>query len=152
MSAQEDRRHIRARSGELLIGNAGGINYKYTMRDGVVFDDLLRPEYWAAEADTFGVGTGYDHTIEVFNPEKRFYARLYVTNVRPNEVEVTLLDGPKTWGEVELREDYQPEWNFGKKGYDIMRMSDKKIIHPAVKGGSKEQAQSWIDENIKTAA
>ena len=140
-----------ARADELFPPGYDCLTYTHVMRDGVVFEDVLRHGYWAGCAKRFGLNTKENPFIRVVNDEHSILAELYVRSVQTNMVIVETVWGPLYFGDVKLREDYQPKWIVGKRAWRIMRMSDKQFVFDK-EFGTKEQCQEYIDENLMKEA
>ena len=73
--------------------------------------------------------------------------------VQKNSLVVSLLKSDQdgiAWVGVQKKLDdtspFEVRWNVGKRGYDVLRKSDKQIVGEAARLKTKEQAFAWIDE------
>jgi hypothetical protein len=147
-------------------------SYRYaraslTLPLGWTLEDALRPEFWSHVAKKFSAdpaarsGPGPGSIIEVRNVENTLYAELFVRAVRERDVMVEVLSdangrqrlfefGPKT----SETEQFEIRWNVGKRGYDVLRKSDRQVVGSAEKFPLKEQALAWVAEMnpVKKAA
>lgn len=129
--------------------------YAVTLPVGWTLDDLLIPEAWAQVAHVLDktpmtnepprVGT----IVEVRTEDHAFYAELYVRAVRKMALDVQVTLGPVLLGgeQKEVKGNFDVRWNVGKRGFDIVRKSDKVIVADGLL--KKEDALAWIE---KTAA
>lgn len=137
------------------------------------FEDTLRPEYWSSIAFKLKGDPRMrtnDYTgaiIEVRTDDHAFMAELYVRGVMDNGLIVSCI-GPlqddtgkacavniatgEPWAG---REEDKPvggliaKWNFGKKCFEVHRISDNAMVSTGHK--TKELAQKWI-ANMPEAA
>lgn len=145
-------RVVKARESELFAPGSDSPLWTLVMREGVTFDDVLKPEYWTSLAGRFGVNTRFHPLVHVVNEEHTFSAMLYVRSVQQNEVYVETIWGPHIFGPVEAADDKKlvAKWNIGSKSYEVVRATDKAVIKSGF--GVKEQAVAWIDEHLKSMA
>lgn len=142
----------KARENELFTpGYDCGI-WTHVMRDGIVFEDVLKPEYWTSLSGKIGVNTRFNPLVAVVNDEHTFFALLYVRSVQQNQVFVEPILGPFVYGEVETEEDrtLMPKWNVGARHWQVIRKSDRQVVKEGF--GVKEQAVEWIDTHLKSVA
>ena len=128
---------------------------------GVTVKDALRPEFWVHVVHLFkpnpttGTGDATGSVIELRTEDHAFYARLYVRAVQERGLVVELMSpdkagvcyfGPK---KIAYGEGFKTRWNVGKKGFDIIRKSDKEIVGDGAKFPTKEMANDWILETSR---
>ena len=88
--------------------------------------------------------------IELRTEDHAFYARVYVRAVQERGLIVAPLGEPTYFGLKAVRsKGYRERWNLGKKGFDIIRLSDNVIVVDGDKIKTKDQAQAWIDEAMR---
>ena len=124
-----------------------------TLPLGVAFEDMLRPEFWAhvsymlrRDAMT-GRPDRAGTIISVRTVDHAFYAELYVRAVGDAGLIVGVIREPVYFGsQAVLYRRYEVRWNIGKKGFDVIRRSDRAIIAGAEKFPVREQAEAWIAE------
>lgn len=147
-----EKRIIKARSGDLSAPNSDSRIWTLTMREGVTFEDVMKPAFWTSLADKFSVGTQFHNRVSVVNEEHSFFAELYVRSVQENQVIVEPIVGPHYFDTVEVSEDATlvPKWNLGKRSFEAVRSADNK----PVQGGfaTKEQCVEWIDDHLNKVA
>lgn len=118
---------------------------------GVPFEDTLRPEFWVhvahklqkqpvtGEADKAGA------IIEIRTVDHAFFAELYVRAVQDRGLVVSVLREPVYLGLKEVKSvQFEVRWNVGKRGFDVLRKSDRQIVAEGLK--TKEAAQDWINK------
>ena len=128
---------------------------------GITVKDALRPEFRVPVVHLFkptpitGAGDATGSVIELRTEDHAFYAQLYVRAVQERGLVVELMApdkagvcyfGPK---KVANGEAFETRWNVGKRGYDIIRKSDREIVGDGTKFPTKEMANDWI---VKTGA
>ena len=93
---------------------------------GVVYDDILKPEYWAHIARGVKVG---DH-IQVKAMDGTFFAWLMIEAVTGTGVFVSELLFRKEVGVVEqaVEGDFYVQWVRGDDRWRIVRASDKEVV------------------------
>lgn len=135
----------------------GGAEFCYatfsaTLPEGHTIEDVLQPEYWVHVAGKLGKNTYTNEPdktgaiIEIRTVDHAFYARLYVRAVQERGLIVQLIEGPVLLGQKQVTSaGYETSWNVGKRGFDIIRKSDRAIVADASKIKTKEQAQAWIN-------
>ena len=128
------------------------------VKQGVTIKDIMEPEFWSQVAYKFQspLFERKDYTgsiIEVRSEDHSLYAELYVRAVQKNSLVVSLLKSDQdgiAWVGVQKKLDdtspFEVRWNVGKRGYDVLRKSDKQIVGEAARLKTKEQAFAWIDE------
>ena len=119
---------------------------------GWTVEDALKPEFWVHVAQKFskdaftGDPDKAGAIIELRTIDHAFYARLYVRAVQERGLVVQLMGEPVYFGPQQVKSGaYEIKWNVGKRGYDIIRESDRSIVCDGAKIKTKEQAQSWVD-------
>ena len=116
------------------------------------FEDCLLPASWAHVASQFDAR--FHHFITVLNDQHTFHARLYVRAVQPNQMIVHVIDPPQNFGptNVEAIGALKPQWNVGKRGFDVVRVSDGMTVQDGSRFAVKEQALAWIADHLKQMA
>jgi len=129
-----------------------------TMPVGHTVDDALKPEYWALHAHKmmrpqFNSGPDWSGAIIYLRTEDHaFYAQLYVRAVRQASLEVQLIGEPTIFGPANVdTAGYEVRWNVGKRGFDVIRKSDRMLVVGGDKMRTREDAQEWIDAAKKAA-
>lgn len=132
------------------------IRFSATLPVGVTIEDALQPEYWvhichilqkepvAGDRDKAG------SIIEVRTEDHAFYAELYVRAVQERGLIVELVRDVVSFGpkEVLKEEGFETRWNIGKKGFDIIRKTDREIVADAATLPTKEMANEWIVKTV----
>ena len=120
----------------------------------------MQPEFWSHvchmlqkqpvtnEPDRAGA------IIELRTADHAFYAELYVRAVQDHGLVVELLGDIKTFGPKAVSGNgkaskFEIKWNVGKRGYDVIRVSDREIIGDGHKLKTKEMALAWVEEMTK---
>jgi len=119
---------------------------------GWTVEDALKPEFWVHVAGKFskdaftGDPDKAGAIIELRTIDHAFYARLYVRAVQERGLIVQMMGEPVYLGQQQVKtEGYEINWNVGKRGYDVIRKSDRSIVADGAKLKTKEQAQSWVN-------
>lgn len=133
-----------------------------TLPVGVAFDDLLRPEAWAQVAYRFHKNPNTNEPdrrgtiITVRTVDHAFYAELYVRGVGERDLTVECIGpavnlqtgqpAPKFFGPQGMVEAgrYDVRWNVGKRGFDVIRRSDREVVAGGEKFQTREAALQWI--------
>ena len=140
-----------------------------TLPVGVTLDEALKPEAWVNVSHRFvrkPDTNAPDRTgaiIEVRTQDHAFYAELYVRAVRGTMMDVEVLtdeDGNRRYFPLGPRKPvsdampYEIRWNVGKRGFDVIRKSDRVVVEGGEKFPTRELALRWLDEvaGIKAAA
>lgn len=125
--------------------------YAVLLPVGWTLEDVLVPEAWAHVAhklDSNKVSKDPARTgaiIEVRTEDHAFYAELYVRAVRNMALDVQVVLGPVVLGkEQKAHANFDVRWNVGKRGFDIVRKSDKQIVATGIP--KKEDAHAWIEK------
>jgi len=132
-------------------------NLSATLPVGWTVEDALKPEFWVHVTDMLQktpVTNEPDKAgaiIELRTVDHAFYARVYVRAVQERGLIVQLLGEPVYFGpkEVKAASQFEVRWNVGKRGFDIIRKSDREIVGDGSKIPTKEAAQDWIDKTLK---
>ena len=131
-----------------------------TLPVGVTLETAMQPEFWSHvchmlqktpvtnEPDRAGA------IIEVRTADHAFYAELYVRAVQARGLHVELLREVKTFGPALVKSNgaakkFEIKWNVGKRGYDVIRTSDRELVADGGKLKTKELALAWVDEMTK---
>ena len=140
-----------------------------TLPVGVPFEAVLHPEFWVALSHMFkknpqsGTPDRTGGIIEVRTEDNAFFGEVYVRAVRGNLLDVACIGpvmengqpSPVYFGPKDPTvTGYEIRWNIGKRGFDIIRNSDRTIVEDAEKFPTKELAIKWLNEvaGQKTAA
>lgn len=124
---------------------------------GHTVEDALRPEYWVHHAHKLKarVLTGEaDRTgaiIRARTDDHAHFATFYVRAVDDRGLRVQLLNKTVLGVEGKTHKGYERQWNVGKRGYDIIRQSDRQIVADASRIKTKEDVEAWIAEAQKAA-
>lgn len=127
-----------------------------TLPVGWTIEDALKPEFWANVANQFRkvemtndpdrIGT----IIELRTIDHAFYAEVYVRAVQERGLVVQLLGEPVYFGPKAVESTaFEVRWNVARRGYDIIRKSDREIVGEAAKFPTREAAQDWIEKTLK---
>ena len=139
------------------------------------YEDTLNPEFWVNIQPMLKYEKGRQEQdfrksrIHVHREDASFYAVLYIRAIVDGGLVVQCI-GPSftrngkpcpidletglPWaGNKEQEKDspYAIKWNFGRKGYDVIRNSDREIVADGSKIKTREQAQAWVEEALKAA-
>lgn len=130
--------------------------FSATLPAGWTLEDALRPEFWAnvchvlqsppvtREPDKSGA------IIELRAEDHSFYAELYVRAVKKRGLDVAVLREPVYLGQQKVESDkFEIKWNVGKRGFDIIRKSDRETVADGGTIKTREAAQEWIDKTVK---
>ena len=135
--------------------------FSVTLPVGVAFDEVLKPETWSQISHRFmrnpasGEPDRTGAVIEVRTQDHAFYAEIYVRAVRGTVLDVGVIREPVYFGPKDIKTNaYEVRWNVGKRGFDVIRTSDRTIVEGAEKFPTKELAYRWIEDvaGIKVAA
>lgn len=123
---------------------------------GHTVDDALHPEYWVhhayklkaraftGEADRTGA------LLRLRTEDHAHYALLYVRAVHDKGLTVQLLGEPFVLGrQAKETPSFDIRWNVGKRGFDIIRKSDREIVSDGSKNPTRELAEAWIEKTLK---
>lgn len=124
-----------------------------TLPVGWSIEDILAPEAWSEVAYLL-VGNKLSGTlpqagsiIEVRTEDHAFYAELYVRAVSKMSMDVDVIQykplGPQ---EVKDTGKFDVRWNVGRRGFDVIRKSDKQIVAEGLP--KKEDAIAWIEQTV----
>jgi len=127
---------------------------------GHTIDDTLKPEYWAHVAYRLqkdalsGAKDRAGAIIRVTAIDMSFTAELFVRAVQEQGLVVELLKpdarGVCWLGPNAVESDrFETRWNVGKRGFDIIRESDREIVADGSVIKTREMAKSWIDETMR---
>ena len=129
-----------------------------TMPVGHTVEDALKPEYWALHAHKmkkpqFSSGPDWAGAISYLRRDDHaFFAQLYVRAVRQNSIDVALLGEPVYFGPKAIdAAGFEPRWNVGKRGFDIIRKSDRVQVADGKDIRTKDDVQRWLEENKKAS-
>jgi hypothetical protein len=141
--------------------NFGVSSFKFNRWSAVLegeqtIDDALRPDFWANLVEKIA---GFDKAnpkgrgdiIEVRNLETGLYAELIVRAIGQGFVKVDVLRAqePDT-AELAENSPLTTKWNPGKKLHQVIRASDRTVMHPGFQ--TKEDAVAWITDHMKQLA
>lgn len=125
--------------------------YSVTLPVGWVLDDVMAPEAWALVAhrlqpqpgtgDAVRIGT----IFEVRTQDHAWYAELYVRAVREMAIDVAILREPRVLQpKLDDPDGYEINWNFGRRGFDIIRKIDREKVGDARKFPKREDAVEYL--------
>lgn len=126
---------------------------EFWLRPEHTLEDALRPEFWSQVAYKFqrpiaAEGNYAGSIIEVRYPDLTLYAELFVRAVQARGLLVDLLF-KKEIGLQEIASDkFESRWDETKRGYDIIRMSDREIVGDAKDFPTKDAVQNWLDKTV----
>jgi hypothetical protein len=128
-----------------------------TMPVGHTIEDALKSEYWALHAHKmlkpqFSSGPDWaGAVIYLRTDDHALYCQLYVRAVKQGGLDVAIIGTPARFGpEVLSTGGYEHRWNVGKRGYDIIRKSDRSIVADGRDVRTRDDVQKWIDESRKS--
>ncbi len=118
---------------------------------GHTMEDVLKPHYWSSVARLFD--PRFHTFINIVNEEHTLFAQLYVQAVQENQLIVRQIGETQDWSiKSEVIHSLTPKWNVGKRGYDVIRVSDKAVIQDGSKFKTEEQALDWIKAHVQAIA
>ena len=119
-------------------------------------EDALKPEYWALHTHKmlkpqFSSGPDWSGAIIYLRTDDHaLYAQLYVRAVRQGGLDVAVIGEPTYFGPKSIETGgYEPRWNVGKRGYDIIRKSDRTLVADGKDIRTRDDVQAWIAEARK---
>ena len=120
--------------------------------EGYTVEHALQPSFWANVARYFE--PKFHHFIDILNEEHSLYARLYVRAVQENQLIVAQIGETKRFGPVNVEPigKLVPKWVVTKRGWDVVREADGKVVQDGSKFAVKEQALAWIEDHLKSLA
>ena len=128
-----------------------------TLPVGHTIDDALKVEYWALHAHKmlkpqFTSGPDWAGAmIYLRTDDHAFFCQLYVRAVRQGGLDVAVVGTPTYFGPKALSTGgYEHRWNVGKRGYDIIRVSDRTIVADGKDMRTRDDVQNWINESKKS--
>ena len=128
-----------------------------TLPVGWTLEDAFKPECWVQvchllqrEAAT-NTPDRAGAIIRLRTYDHAFYAELYVRAVQERGLLVGVLREPVYFGPREVPDTtkFEARWNVGKRGFDIIRKSDREIVADGTKIKTREMAQEWIDKSLR---
>ena len=142
---------------DFQISDYAYADFAVTLPVGWTLDDAMKPEFWVQvchklqreavtnEPDKAGA------IIRVRTRDHAFYAELYVRAVQERGLLVSVLREPMYFGprEVPDTSQFEARWNVGKRGFDVIRKSDREIVADGAKIKTREMAQEWIDRTLR---
>lgn len=135
-------------------------DFSATLPPGTKVEEILNPEAWVhvchllEKRPVTGEPELTGAIIAVRTEDHEFYLNLYVRAVPGKGLVVEILKpdangvcwlGPR----AVTGEPFDVKWNIGKRGFDIIRNSDREIVADGAEIKTKEAAQEWIDETMK---
>jgi hypothetical protein len=143
-----------------------------TLPLGWTLADVLKPEAWSNLAHRFRKPSNSNdpdrvgNRVELRIEDHSFYADLYIRAVGDRSMTVQCT-GPQRdpvtgkacpidletglpWVEAKKLDfqAYEFRWNITKRGFDIIRKSDREIVGDAAKFPTREQAQAWAEKTL----
>lgn len=133
------------------------IQFTATMPIGHTLEDALNPEYWVHVCHILQAPTNSNEPdrsgsiIELRTEDHSMYTRLYVRAVLERGLTVEVIkDGVTYFGPKEMADEkFDTRWNVGKRGWDIIRQSDKEIVGDGSEFKTKEMANEWIEKTVR---
>jgi hypothetical protein len=130
-------------------------HFTVTLPIGVEFEDALKQEFWVNVSHLLESKPNTNEPdlagsiIIIDSADRGWVAELYVRAVVERGLIVGIkqkpvYQGPKTSG----NKLFDTRWNPGKKGHEIIRMSDREIVGDASQFPIKEDALEWINNTI----
>lgn len=122
--------------------------FDVTLPEGTLFEDLLRPAFWANVAKKFERCA----MVDAVTDDGSFYAQMLVTNAGSGFAEVVTINHvdlqPST--EEELSADFAVAWKGPHLKYAVIRQSDKEML----KSGfvKRVDAETWAREHKQVIA
>ena len=123
---------------------------------GHTVEDALHPEYWVhhayklkaraftGEADRAGA------LLRLRTEDHAHFAMLYVRAVHDKGLTVQLLGEPFQLGtKAKESPSFEVRWNVGKRGFDVIRKSDREIVADGAKLPTRELADAWIEKTLR---
>jgi hypothetical protein len=129
--------------------------FSVTLPLGWTIEDALKPEFWTnvahrlARQPQTGEPAKVGTIIELRAVDHSLYAELYVRAVMERGLTVALIRDPVFFGPRAVQDSpFEMRWNVGRRGYDIIRRSDKVIVGEGSQFPTKEAAQAWISSTM----
>lgn len=119
---------------------------------GTVPEDLLRPEYWAHSAAKFKNPNGKAAIVWAESEDKSWFAIYRVMGADDGQVELRMLPG-FTDLVTDASDDlpgFKTEWNRSKMRFDVLRLSDKKVMKDGLSTRAKSYA--WQRDHLTAVA
>lgn len=116
--------------------------------------NITDPELWESTARKFqmtiGGGPGYHNMVTVLNERHTLFGWFSVRAISDNQVTLDPII-PLTWFGPDVKEpvpgtNLKPKWNVGRKGWDVVRVSDGRVVQEGSKFKTTEMALAWIKE------
>ena len=127
-----------------------------TQPSGHTVEDALHPEYWVhhayklkaraftGEADRAGA------LLRLRTEDHAHFAMLYVRAVHDKGLTVQLIGEPFQLGtKAKESPSFDIRWNVGKRGFDVIRKSDREIVADGAKLPTRELAEAWIEKTLR---
>lgn len=141
----------RVKPNSLQLAEFAYARYSVELPVGWSLDDVLDPDVWAHVAHKLDRNKSTNEPartgaiIEIRTEDHAFYAELYVRAVREKALDVQLVSyhvlGPKV---IASNDRFETRWNVGRRGFDIVRLSDKAVVAQGFP--KKEDATAWIEQ------
>lgn len=127
-----------------------------TVPEGYTLEDCLTDEFWGNVLHYFK-GNDFQQKkprsgdiIEVRTDDNAWYAELYLLGVANETLKLKVLNYHNLTQRVEdEKSSYQLRWNLNKRGFDVIRKSDRTVVQPAENLPTKDMAVAWIEEYTK---
>jgi hypothetical protein len=132
--------------------------WEVTVPEDLSFTDCLREEVWRSIAPRLkadprsGRPAQIGGIIELRAWDLSWYAELIILDVLPGGLDVGILkQQTMVQREVPVPDDdrFEVRWNINKRGFDILRNSDRAVVADAAVIRSKPQAYTWINSQPK---
>ena len=143
--------------GRFALLESAYATFSVTLPAGWTIEDALKPEFWALNCHKLS-SNQFTNTpdlagakIEVRTEDHAFYAELYVRVVQERGLDVSILREPVYFGVKEIPDNdkFVARWNVGKRGFDIIRKSDREIVADGIKIKTREAANEWIEKSLR---
>lgn len=143
--------------GRVKTAEAARNTWVVTVEQGVTREDIKRPEFWSLVSKTF---RAYDR-IEVRSDDGSFFAEYLVLTAdrawaKVHELRYETLgtqDVSLTAAHLaDLRQRYAVKWNGPHLKHCVERTVDGKVERLKEGCQDKAEAQTWLDDHLKTVA
>ena len=136
---------------KVLAGGFAMTIWTADLDESMTLDDTAKPEFWAHVADKLNRGD----EVKIRAYDKAPLGTLFVRATGQGWAKVGIME---RWAapDAALKEPegspYEAKWNVGRRGYDVVRKSDRQVIQPGDKFPLREDALAWIAEHLKAMA
>lgn len=133
------------------IAEFGLAQFVATIPAGWKFEECLRPEFWVHVCPLFKRDPSINSPektgslIHILAEDHAFYAQLYVLAVQSQGLTVKVIIPPVPLQDRDVKSDkYEVRWSSSRRGFDIIRKSDKSVVADGSKIKTKDEAAQWI--------